>query len=417
MALSDWAGALKGLESGFNNYLKIMQIQRQDERDRLAEQRARQAEERALRMETRQEGMDQRSLTEWQQKQADYAKMNDPIIDASSVIAKYPHLSDEGRTVLSKAAATVGVDFSPEKKYSINDINRFYERLSKDPDLKYALYDDQRKTLQNNINALKSEIAAGQTEAGQQGGLSQYAQFDEKQRALKEMEGYLEGINARDDRYVKAQELKRGEKAEGRAEEKAARERKYEAAVINTPEEALAMYNETGDPKYKKQYDELKAYKLEDERIKAETSAKTWAGREDARQKAAEAAAAKTAKAQNIAATNKFYANLHKSTTERIKELREEDPVGNANSIAEYQKILGNIPEYQRVDILHVQQGNEPPNAKNLSANWQAGTQTAPPRNTSTPAKQPPAGARKAPDGNYYIPDPARPGKYLRWRG
>jgi hypothetical protein len=32
-----------------------------------------------------------------------------------------------------------------------------------------------------------------------------------------------------------------------------------------------------------------------------------------------------------------------------------------------------------------------------------------------TPANQPPAGARQAPDGNYYIPDPNRPGKYQRW--
>jgi hypothetical protein len=29
--------------------------------------------------------------------------------------------------------------------------------------------------------------------------------------------------------------------------------------------------------------------------------------------------------------------------------------------------------------------------------------------------KQPPANARQAADGNYYIPDPNRPGKYLRW--
>jgi hypothetical protein len=30
-------------------------------------------------------------------------------------------------------------------------------------------------------------------------------------------------------------------------------------------------------------------------------------------------------------------------------------------------------------------------------------------------AKQPPANARLAPDGNYYIPDPNRPKQYLKW--
>lgn len=35
---------------------------------------------------------------------------------------------------------------------------------------------------------------------------------------------------------------------------------------------------------------------------------------------------------------------------------------------------------------------------------------------TDSPARAMPAGARQAPDGNYYVPDPNRPGKYLQVR-
>lgn len=36
-------------------------------------------------------------------------------------------------------------------------------------------------------------------------------------------------------------------------------------------------------------------------------------------------------------------------------------------------------------------------------------------QSTSQASSQPPQGAKQAPDGNYYIPDPQRPGKYLQW--
>lgn len=219
MALSDWAGALQGIDHGLNNYLKIRQIQNQENRDRIAEQRAQQAEERALRMETRQGEIDTRTLTDWKRKDAEWKLQNEPRIDANTVIAKYPYLSDEGRTKLQQAAAMVGVDFSPEKKYSLNDINRFYDLLSKDKDLKANIYDDQRKTLQKNIAALKTELTDAEKTV-KEGGLDAYSQFAQKQGKLKEMQDTLDTINAGDERYAKAEELKRATKKDEREEKK-----------------------------------------------------------------------------------------------------------------------------------------------------------------------------------------------------
>jgi hypothetical protein len=53
MSLSVWSGLAQGLESGLGGYLKIRQIQNQEERDALAEKRARESEERSLRQERR----------------------------------------------------------------------------------------------------------------------------------------------------------------------------------------------------------------------------------------------------------------------------------------------------------------------------------------------------------------------------
>jgi hypothetical protein len=56
-----------------------------------------------------------------------------------------------------------------------------------------------------------------------------------------------------------------------------------------------------------------------------------------------------------------------------------------------------------------------PLNLTSISSQHTQAYPVAPGQNGGAPAQQPPApGARQAPDGNWYVSDPARPGKYLR---
>jgi len=83
--------------------------------------------------------------------------------------------------------------------------------------------------------------------------------------------------------------------------------------------------------------------------------------------------------------------------------------------------LIGGLATGQRQDPLAMamrqqQQAPANPGSGGTEANAAMPSAAAPFAPAATPQQAPVAGARRAPDGNWYTPDPSRPGRYLRVR-
>ena len=136
--LDIWAGLATGLESGLSNYMKIRQIQNQEERDRLAEQRFQKGEERALRGEDRARIEYGQKDTLFKQAQDEHARLNAPVHKVGDVLAS-TGLDEEGQKAVSPYLARVG----------ITGPNQMISRKQMDEAVKSVLDNDEVKSIVN----------------------------------------------------------------------------------------------------------------------------------------------------------------------------------------------------------------------------------------------------------------------------
>ncbi|MFH2075556.1 MAG: hypothetical protein ABIJ57_09455 [Pseudomonadota bacterium] len=266
-SLDTWAGLAQGLESGLGNYMKIRQIQNQEERDRqaverdrLAEQRWQKGEERALRAEDIQRPLNQITLDRAAREKTEYDRLHTPSIDPIKyVLARNPG-AEEGdiKSILSLVPGGGSRPISPAEAKEVDP-------LLSTPALTKGI-------LQSRIGRGRERVSLGETSLDEANrlsmgeeegfGLGGYAQSVMAKRAALDSEKQrLADLQLEDPREVvriarehAAKTELRATAKEGRdiethaaAQKKARRDDMYAAGTIDKPEKAEAMAAEATD--------------------------------------------------------------------------------------------------------------------------------------------------------------------------
>ncbi len=133
MPLSTWGGLAQGINEGLRNVALIKGIQ-----DDTAKQ--------------------EREKTTFNQSQAEYKRLNEPIIPVADLINKIPDLGEEGLEYAHDFVKAQGVD--PAGRISLKQKNELLEALAKDPEAQRAVIGFRRKNLMAKDKALKEELEA-----------------------------------------------------------------------------------------------------------------------------------------------------------------------------------------------------------------------------------------------------------------
>lgn len=423
-SLDIWSGLAQGVNQGLGTYLKIRQIQNQEERDRaalerdrLSEQRFQKSEARALRGESRLAEMDTMTKERYGWEKDKHTEENAPIHKVSDIL-KSTGLDAQGQAEIAPLLGQVGVT-DPNQNVSKKTAQEITAKLLTRPDVQIIINTNKLRSQNKAVEDAQNLYDATQ---GPEGSGSLNTAFAKRQldHAIAQRDAnpaYTAGLA----RIEKEDEKERKRKADvragrtlelteqtgRRAEEKAGREKLYAPAAINKASEAEAMALAATDPvekaKYKGLAKTLRAAELEDVAAKAKAAAAAWGAKN-------EVAKDKTVVAQTLTASKNFYGDLEKALRARVKQLQDDPDMvtpgkSAGESIRVYNDVLMNIAEYERTDALAIQRGKEPPNYKNLQA-WRRGedlTQKTPQRK---PAAATPAGTRSEMGKTRYAKDP-----------
>jgi hypothetical protein len=116
--------------------------------------------------------------------------------------------------------------------------------------------------------------------------------------------------------------------------------------------------------------------------------------------------------------------DVYKAQTDRMKALVDTLPLDQKGLVAVIHELVQEALQTRLADIVtankdEVEEQSGSDSASSSSAGNSASAPAAAPASApagAAPASPPATGARKAPDGEWYLPDPARQGKYLRLR-